>query len=54
MSSPSSTTVPPVGLSSRDRVRSRVDLPQPFGPMMVVITPGGIATSRPSMTDRAP
>ena len=28
--------LPPVGLSSRARVRSRVDFPQPLGPTMVV------------------
>lgn len=54
MSSPSSTTVPEDGLSSRVRVRNRVDFPQPLGPMIVVITPGGITTSRSSMTVRPP
>ncbi len=54
MSSPSSTTDPLVGFNRRDSVRRRVDFPQPLGPMMVVITPGGIATSRSSMTVRAP
>ncbi len=54
MSSPSSTTDPLVGLSSRDRVRNRVDFPQPLEPMIVVITRGGIATWRSSMTTRPP
>ncbi len=54
MSSPSRTTVPPVGLSSRESVFNRVDLPQPLGPMIVVTTPGGIATSSPSMTTLPP
>ena len=41
MASPSSRTLPPLGLSSRARVRSRVDLPQPLGPTMVVTSAVG-------------
>ncbi|CAM5267724.1 hypothetical protein SMICM304S_02091 [Streptomyces microflavus] len=54
MSSPSSTTVPLAGLSRRVKVRNSVDLPQPLGPMIVVTTPGGMDTSRSSMTARPP
>ena len=37
---PSSSTSPPDGLSSRPSARSSVDLPHPFGPMIVVDRPG--------------
>ena len=41
MSSPSSSTLPPLGLSSRARPRSSVDLPQALAPTITVIWPGG-------------
>ena len=34
--------------------RNNVDLPQPLGPMIVVICPRGKSTSKPSMTVRSP
>jgi hypothetical protein len=47
ISLPSSTTRPAAGDSSRDSARSRVDLPQAFGPTMTVKDPSGMASDRP-------
>ena len=51
---PSRTTDPPLGLSRRPSARRSVDLPQPLGPMTVVITPVGISRSSPSTMMRSP
>ena len=42
MLSPSSSTTPAFGFSSRARARSSVDLPHAFAPTMQVILPVGI------------
>jgi hypothetical protein len=47
---PSSSTTPPVGLSSRDMDLRSVDLPQAFAPMMPVTLPGRTDRSMPWMT----
>lgn len=52
MSAPSRTTCPTDGLRSRDRLRSRVDLPHAFGPTMTVNDSSGIATERCSQMIR--
>jgi hypothetical protein len=44
MSAPSRTTFPADGFNSRDRPRSRVDLPHAFGPTITVNDSSGIAT----------
>lgn len=53
-SSPSSSTAPPCGCNNRAKVRSNVDLPQPFGPMMTVKEPGGMRVSSSVMMRREP
>ena len=40
MTSPSKVMVPEVGSSSRFRLRRNVDLPEPEGPMMTILSPG--------------
>jgi hypothetical protein len=51
---PSSTISPDVGESRRASERSSVDLPHPFAPTIVVILPGAMARSSPSMMVRSP
>ncbi|KQB83080.1 hypothetical protein Cocul_02052 [Corynebacterium oculi] len=41
---PSRVISPEAGASTRARARSRVDFPQPLGPMMAVKVPWGIST----------
>ena len=43
MSTPSTSTWPLVGCSSRLMVRSRLDLPAPLRPMMPKMLPGAIS-----------
>ena len=52
MSSPSSRTVPCLGLSRRASARSRVDFPQALAPTMAVIFPDGIVTDSALLTSR--
>ena len=54
MASSSSRTLPPLGLSSRARVRSKVDLPQPLGPTTVVTRPSGRSRVRSRTTGSPP
>src|SRR3954468_5091031 len=54
MSVPSTTTTPLVGSSSRLQQRSRVDLPDPDGPMMKTSSPCATARSMPFSTSRVP
>lgn len=42
--SPSRKTLPSTGVIRRLSMRSRVDLPQPFGPIIAVKWPSGMAT----------
>ena len=44
--------LPADGFSSRDRPRSRVDLPHAFGPTITVNDSSGIATDRSSLMTR--
>ena len=53
-SSPSSSTDPLVGLSSRARPRSRVDFPQPLAPMITLTLPVGISTLSSETICRSP
>jgi hypothetical protein len=46
-SSPSTTTLPPVGRSTPPSRLSSVVLPQPLGPMMATAWPGSTDQSRP-------
>ncbi len=46
--SPSTMTVPEVGVSSPAMQCMRVDLPEPEGPMIAVISPRAKSTSTPS------
>jgi hypothetical protein len=50
MALPSRQTVPACGFNTRDRARSRVDLPHAFGPTITVKDPSVIRTSRFSAT----
>ena len=52
--SPSSSTWPTVRLEQPGQVRSRVDLPQPFGPMIVVTWPSGMVEVRSRTTGSSP
>src|SRR3954468_4157929 len=54
MSVPSTTTEPRGGSSSRLQQRSRVDLPEPEGPMMKTSSPCATARSMPFNTSRVP
>jgi hypothetical protein len=47
-------TAPPAGRISRASARSSVDFPQPFGPMIVVISPSRISTERSLTTEAVP
>ncbi len=49
---PSNVTSPAAGRSSRDSERSRVDLPQAFGPMITVNSSPGTSTLNPVLTTR--
>ncbi len=49
---PSRCTAPVLGFSILASARSRVDLPQAFGPMITVKDSSGIVTSRPVATIR--
>src|SRR5215204_2951600 len=51
---PPTTTFPEVGSSRRLMQRSRVDLPDPDGPMTQTTSPGSTRTSMPRMTSRRP
>ena len=51
-SRPASSTEPAVGVRRRASVRNSVDLPQAFGPTMIVILPCGISTLRSCETTR--
>ncbi len=53
MSAPSSSTVPPRGLSRRASPRSSVDLPQALAPTMTVTASGGIVSDNPSTMTRS-
>jgi hypothetical protein len=52
ITSPSSSTLPAVGLSIRESARSRVDLPQALGPTITVKEWSGIRTESPSAITR--
>lgn len=52
MACPSSSTRPALGLSMRDRARSRVDLPQALGPTTTVKEWSGISTDSCSAMTR--
>ena len=52
MSTPSSSIAPASGGRSRARTPRSVDLPDAFAPMIIVIRPGAIARSSPSITVR--
>ena len=54
MSTPSNTMEPPVGSSSRFRLRKKVDLPEPEGPMTTITSPRSILTVTPSRALMAP
>lgn len=51
--SPSRSTAPPAGLSSRPSARSVVDFPHAFGPTITVTLPSGTARSRSFTTVRS-
>ncbi len=50
MDSPSISISPPLGLSRVIKSRSKVDLPEPEGPMMDSVCPAGISRSIPRRT----
>ena len=52
MAFPSSSTDPDRGVSIRASALRKVDLPQPFAPMIEVIIPWGTSRSRPWTTVR--
>ena len=54
MARPSRYTAPPHRGMVRESAFRSVDFPQPFGPMMEVISPAGTATSMGSMMTRSP
>ena len=53
MARPSSNTRPACGRRMRASARSRVDLPQAFGPTITLNRPSGTARSRPATTTRS-
>ena len=54
MSTPSKMMEPPVGISSRFRLRRKVDLPDPEGPMTTITSPRSMSTVTPSRALMAP
>ena len=54
MSTPSKRMEPPVGSSSRFRLRRNVDLPEPEGPMTTTTSPRSMSTVTPSRALMAP
>ncbi len=54
ISTPLKMMEPPVGSSSRFRLRRKVDLPEPEGPMTTMTSPLSISTVMPSRALMAP